>query len=278
MTIILLAGAPGRVCREIAALLGEEPWRGEFRLAPVALSSPARHGEKAELSPGRQVELCEAASLTREVAGNAIIVDFSTPSAALENVRVYTELGLPFVMGTTGFDRSAAESMVQASASVAVIAPNMAIPIVVIQAALEDMARRFPGALAGYELAITESHQAAKKDVSGTARALLPHFRALGGESGTPEISPVRDPAAQRSLGVPEEHLGGHGHHWYALRSAAGDVTLELSHRVNGRRVYAEGTLRAARWLAARARGPEQGVVYTMRDVLAAPITEENQS
>lgn len=278
MTTILLAGVPGNVCREIAALVSEEGWSEEFRLSPVALSSPARHGQRFDISPNQHVELREAAALSRELVGDAIIVDFSTPAAALDNVRVYTRLNLPFVMGTTGFDREAAEAMVRASASIAVIAPNMAIPIVMLQAALEDAARRFPGALEGYRLTVTESHQSTKKDVSGTARALVPHFHAFGAKSEPRDIESVRDPAKQRELGVPEDHLAGHGHHWYALRSGAGDVTLELSHRVNGRRVYAEGTLRAARWLAERRHVGERGTVYTMRDVLAPPTKEENET
>jgi 4-hydroxy-tetrahydrodipicolinate reductase len=45
---------------------------------------------------------------------------------------------------------------------------------------MEMMAARFPGAFAGYGLAVTESHQAAKKDTSGTAKAVVASFRQLG--------------------------------------------------------------------------------------------------
>src|SRR5690606_16513587 len=131
----------------------------------------------------------------------------------------------------------------------AVIAPNMAAPIVMLQAALNRIAQEFPGAIDGYTPSLHESHQPTKKDASGTAKACLDPLRKLGCTTGDSEMDSIRDPEQQRALGVPEEHLRGHGWHWYEARSAAGDVILELSHRINGRRVYAEGTLRAVEFL-----------------------------
>ena len=52
----------------------------------------------------------------------------------------------------------------------AVIAPNMAKQIVALQATLEGMAAKFPGAFEGYTLTVQESHQATKADTSGTAK------------------------------------------------------------------------------------------------------------
>src|SRR5690606_6605057 len=100
--------------------------------------------------------------------------------AALMNLDFYLSRRIPVVMGTTGFDRAEAVRRVAAAGVPAVIAPNMAIPIILIQAALRQLADTYPAALAGYGFDVVESHQQGKKDTSGTARALVADFARLG--------------------------------------------------------------------------------------------------
>ena len=45
---------------------------------------------------------------------------------------------------------------------------------------MEMMATEFPGAFSGYSLAVTESHQRAKADTSGTAKAVVSSLQRLG--------------------------------------------------------------------------------------------------
>ena len=52
--------------------------------------------------------------------------------------------------------------------------------VVAFQATMALMAESFPGAFAGYRLEVTESHQRTKVDTSGTAKAVVESFRALG--------------------------------------------------------------------------------------------------
>ena len=52
--------------------------------------------------------------------------------------------------------------------------------VVAFQAMLKYMSDRFPGAFSGYTLSVTESHQASKVDTSGTAKAVIQSFQALG--------------------------------------------------------------------------------------------------
>ena len=98
-----------------------------------------------------------------------------------------------------------------------------------------------------------ESHQQAKRDTSGTARALVRSFRQLGIDVDEGRIEALRDPERQRAeLGVPAEYLDAHAYHRYQLDAAGGSVRLALEHNVVGRRVYAEGTLLAVRFLRER--------------------------
>ena len=112
-------------------------------------------------------------------------------------------------------------------------------------------------------------HQQGKADTSGTAKAMVAYFNRLGLDFTVEDIHMERDPARQKDqLGVPEACLAGHGWHTYRLTSEDGSVLLEFKHNVNGRDVYARGTLDAAAFLAARVAEGVQARVYSMIDVL----------
>ncbi|MBX3727937.1 MAG: dihydrodipicolinate reductase [Candidatus Sumerlaeia bacterium] len=264
---VLLAGLPGRMACEVAAVLAEAD---DIELLDVALGGVRAAGSSC-VAGGRAFRVLgpqERAAFDPPAA--CIAVDFTTPAAALDNIAWYVERGIPFVMGTTGFDSAKARALVQQSRVPAVIAPNMAAPIVLIQTALDDLARRFPDALAGAQTTIRESHQATKRDTSGTARALVRALSALGTDAREEAIESIRDPEAQRGLlGIPDEHLAGHAFHRYRIAAAAGTVELVLEHNVLGRRVYAEGAARALAFLRARVAAGARGEVFSMTDVLA---------
>lgn len=263
MTPILISGLPGAMAAETAALVAEQP---DLALASVGLTS-AKHAGGTRSFGDQTVRLIERERLgVDELPAGVIAIDYSTPDAALANIEKLATIGVPMVVGTTGFDRNEAVRIVQSAGGLAVIAPNMAVPIVLLQAAGRFLAEEFPGALQGSDLSVRESHQQGKRDTSGTAKALVAAAQALGFDFGVDQIESVRDPHRQRDeLGVPESHLAGHALHRYDARCAAGTVQLVLEHNVLGRRVYAEGTLKAARFLAAR--GGSSGV-FTMEDVL----------
>ena len=269
-TPIFLSGLPGRMATEVALATRDEPWASRLRLLDVGLTGPG--GPATQEIDGATVRLLPPdARDALDVPGGAIAVDFTEPTAALPNIAFYAARGIPFVLGTTGFDTEQARRLVAASSASAVIAPNMAIPIVLLQWAVAQAAARFPGALAGHAFGVMESHQSTKKDTSGTARALVRDFAKLGLPASEDAIKKIRDPRVQeRELGVPPEHLTGHAYHYYTLSAGDGDVRLELRHLVNGRRVYATGALHAVEFLARRVAAGSRGQVYSMLDVLEA--------
>jgi 4-hydroxy-tetrahydrodipicolinate reductase len=172
-------------------------------------------------------------------------------------------------MGTTGGDRERLMETLGAAALPAVIAPNMAKQIVGFQAIMEYAAREFPGLFSGYSLEIRESHQQGKADTSGTAKAMVQYFNRMGVSFAPEDILRERDPERQRrQWGVPEAHLKGHAWHTYTLVSADETVTFSFTHNVNGREVYALGTLDALVFLEKKIREKEPARVYSMIDVL----------
>jgi 4-hydroxy-tetrahydrodipicolinate reductase len=199
-----------------------------------------------------------------------VVVDYTHPSAVLNNLNCYIDNNCEIVMGTTGIDSSEIAEVFKRGTNYAVIAPNMAKQIVAMQYALLEMSNRFPGSFSNYKLTVTESHQSNKADTSGTAKAVVSHLATLNGKNfNTEEIVMLRDKEAQLAFGVPDDALSGHAWHTYCLTSEDGSVAFELKHNVCGRRIYAEGTADAVSFLAdvAAEKGKEKRL-YNMIDVL----------
>lgn len=205
----------------------------------------------------------------KEKEGPFLSVDYTHPSAVNGNAEFYCQHGLPFVMGTTGGNRQDLEDTVRASSIPGVIAPNMAKQIVGFQAMMEYAANIFPDLFKGYSLEIKESHQKGKADTSGTAKAMVRYFTSLGLVFAEKDIKKERDPDRQKSVwGIPEGYLEGHGWHTYSLESGDKTVRFEFTHNVNGRDVYAQGTLDALIFLDKKVAQGAQGQVFSMIDVL----------
>jgi 4-hydroxy-tetrahydrodipicolinate reductase len=268
---VMVNGIPGDMAVNVARhILNDE----RFALLPFSLTGPeiqeAKHKIETNTIRLLKPEAREQAiDDLKQTEGAFLSVDYTHPSAVNANAAFYCKHQLPFVMGSTGGDRSQLEACVRASSISAVIAPNMAKQIVGFQAMMEYAAQTFPDLFKGYALEIKESHQKGKADTSGTAKAMVRYFNQMGLSFSEDEIIKERDPQVQSAQwGIPQEYLAGHGWHTYALISGDKTVRFEFSHNVNGRDVYARGTLDAILFLEARVSERAQGKVYTMIDVL----------
>lgn len=204
-----------------------------------------------------------------DTGGFFISVDYTHPLAVNGNAEFYCKHNLPFVMGTTGGDRKLLEDTIKKSSIPAVVAPNMAKQIVGFQAMMEYGAKSFPDLFKGYSLQVKESHQKGKADTSGTAKAMIRYFNEFGMPFNEEEIIMERDPETQKvKWGISEEYLSGHGWHTYTLISEDQTVRFEFTHNVNGRDIYAKGTLDAISYLYKRIEEGAKGRMFTMIDVL----------
>ena len=268
---VMLNGLPGNVSTVIAGHIHKD---SRFNLLPWSLTGPEIE-DPACVVGSQEIKLVrpderEAVLADLRVQSNPLIaVDYTHPSAVNDNAACYCRHNLPFVMGTTGGDRAALVHTVEDSQNTAVIAPNMAKQIVGFQAMMEWAAAEFPDLFKGYTLTIRESHQHGKADTSGTAKAMVGYFNALGLDYSADDIQMERDPKRQAAIwGIPEDHLNGHGWHTYTLVSGDETVTFEFTHNVSGRDVYAYGTMDAVVFLEAKIRAGQKGKVYSMIDVL----------
>ena len=268
---VMVNGLPGDVARLVAGFLLKD---GRFKLVPYSLTGPEIQ-ETSYSIDNISVQLIQPDQRDSQVEqikqshGAFLSVDYTHPSAVNSNAEFYCRSGLPFVMGTTGGDRQQLEATVVSSSIAAVIAPNMAKQIVGFQAMMEYAADNFPDLFQGYTLNITESHQQGKADTSGTAKAMVSYFNKLGISFSPDDIVKVRDPEDQKEQwGIPEAYLSGHGWHTYTLISGDQTVKFEFTHNVNGRDVYARGTVDALLYLSDKVQCGATGKMFTMIDVL----------
>ena len=268
---VMVNGIPGNMAVNAARHISADD---RFEIVPCSLTGPEIQATEHKIEtisillikPQERQQVIED---LKQKEGAFLSVDYTQPSAVNANAEFYCKYQLPFVMGTTGGDRQRLEACVRASSISAVIAPNMAKQIVGFQAMMEYAARTFPNLFKGYSLEIKESHQKGKADTSGTAKAMVRYFNQMGLGFSEDQIIKERDPEMQTDQwGIPQRYLAGHGWHTYALTSGDKTVRFEFTHNVNGRDVYARGTLDAVLYLEARVSEGAQGNVYTMIDVL----------
>jgi 4-hydroxy-tetrahydrodipicolinate reductase len=177
-----------------------------------------------------------------------VAIEFTVSSAAPGIIRRCLAAGLPIVSGTTGWDaeRAAVEAEVRASKGALLWAPNFALGVHLFGQVVEEAARRFLVADAGFDAHLIETHHTKKRDApSGTAKSLGQRIERVGGRAVP--ISSVRTGS------VPGTH---------EVVFDAPFEQVRLVHEARDRRVFAAGALTAARWLVGR-RG-----VLTLDDLL----------
>ena len=269
---IMINGLPGNVTQIITGHALEDD---RFKVIPYSLTGPDINSSHCQVKD-TAIELIRPENRNSAIESvlsqfpDLIAVDYTHPSAVVENASFYTAFNIPFVMGTTGGDRQTLEQIAESGQRPAVIAPNMAKQIVGFQAMMAYGAETFPNLFKGYSLTVKESHQKGKADTSGTAKAMVTYFQKMGLDFNVDNIEMERDPDVQRKAWqIPENHLAGHGWHTYTLSAPDGSALFEFKHNINGRDIYAAGTFDAVVFLKNKLSSPEPGSkVYSMIDVM----------
>ena len=163
---VMVNGMPGPMAVEVAKACLD---RG-FTLVPTAFTGPnqpssvnvvgAKTQVQVELKPGPGIGN-DADTIMKNMKTkypDMVVVDYTHPSAILNNLKCYVDNNCEFVMGTTGGDPTQMTEIFNKGSNFAVIAPNMGKQIVALQAALQAMATRFPGSFADYKLTVTSLH------------------------------------------------------------------------------------------------------------------------
>lgn len=170
-----------------------------------------------------------------------VAIDFSTAAAVADNVERLAALGIPMVVGTTGWQESLprVREAVERHGAGLVHGANFSVGVQVFYR-LADAAARLLAGETGYDAWLYEIHHRQKKDApSGTLREIR---RVMEG-AGWPQQQRPIDVASNRAGAIPGTHRIG-------FDSEADTIILE--HSARSRTGFARGALRAARWILGR--------------------------
>ncbi len=260
---VAVAGASGRMGRMLIEAVRAS---GDCVLAGAldVPSSPAI-GSDATAFLGVASGVPITADLRQGLQNAEVLIDFTRPEGTLAHLAICRELGVQAVIGTTGFtDAQKAEIAAHGQRTAIVMAPNMSVGVNVTLKLLEMAAKALS---TGYDIEIIEAHHRHKVDApSGTA---LKMGEVIAGALGRD----LKDCAVYAREGVTGERdpssigfatiRGGDIVGDHTVLFAGTGERIEITHKSSSRATYAQGSLRAVRFLRGKTHG-----MFDMFDVL----------
>ena len=165
------------------------------------------------------------------LAGVDVVIDFTAPESAVENMRAVLSLGRQIVVGTTGWYAQLNDMKALAIRRNAglLYGTNFSMGVQKLFALTAELAK-----IDGYKFSISETHHTSKLDApSGTAITLR-------------QIIETARPGVEVSI---ESHRVGDAKGEHIVTATGEDDVLEVRHDDNSRRGFATGAVRAAEWL-----------------------------
>jgi len=261
---VAIAGASGRMGHMLIEAVRAAP---DCRLAGAldVAGSPAI-GTDAAAFLGAASGVPIVSDLRAGLADAQVLIDFTRPEGTLAHLAACRELGVQMVIGTTGFSDAQKAEIADAARDIAIMmAPNMSVGVNVTLKLLEMAAK----ALAtGYDIEIIEAHHRHKVDApSGTALKMGEVIAgALGRDLKTSAvfaregITGERDPSSIGFTSIRGGDIVGD----HTVLFAGSGERIEITHKSASRATYAQGSLRAVRFLADKKTG-----LFDMFDVLS---------
>jgi 4-hydroxy-tetrahydrodipicolinate reductase len=260
---IAIAGASGRMGRMlIEAVLND----ADATLAgALDRSGSPQLGEDAGAFLGAPTGVVLSDDIDAVLSQADCLIDFTRPEGTMAHIEAALRHGTKLVIGTTGMTDAQRETVRAAGERIGVVfAANMSVGVNVTLKLLEFAARHFA---TGYDIEIIEAHHRHKVDApSGTALAM---GEAIAGALGRD----LKDCAVYDRHGVTGERdpstigfsaiRGGDIVGDHTVLFAGTGERIEITHKSASRVSYAQGALRAARFLVERGAG-----LYDMQDVL----------
>ena len=194
-----------------------------------------------------------------------VLIDFTSPEGTMAHLAMCCELRVNMVIGTTGLTDAQKAEIAEAGKTIAIVmAPNMSVGVNVTLKLLEMAAKALS---TGYDIEIIEAHHRHKVDApSGTALKMGEVIAAALGrdlkQCGVLSREGITGPRDPSSIGFASVR-GGDVVGDHSVMFLGDGERIEITHKSSSRVTYAQGSLRAARFLAGKSTG-----LYDMFDVL----------
>ena len=227
-------------------------------------ASPAI-GHDAGAYAGQALGVAITADVAAGLQGSHALIDFTRPEGTLQHLRECVQQRVNLVIGTTGFTEAQKAEIADAARHIAIVmAPNMSVGVNVTLKLLEMAAKALS---TGYDIEIIEAHHRHKVDApSGTALKMGEVIAdALGRDLkdcavyAREGVTGERDPSTIGFATIRGGDIVGD----HTVLFAGTGERIEITHKSSSRATYAQGSLRAVRFLAGRTSG-----LHDMFDVL----------
>ena len=260
---LAIAGASGRMGQMLIEAVKNS---GDCKLGgALDVASSPSVGTDASAFSGHASGVLIQSDIREGLKNASVLIDFTRPEGTMAHVAACREMGVKLVIGTTGFSDAQKAEIAAASKDVAIVmAPNMSVGVNVTLKLLEMAAKALSS---GYDIEIIETHHRHKIDApSGTALKMGEVVaKALGRDLkghavfSREGITGARDPSAIGFSAIRGGDIVGD----HTVMFAGIGERIEITHKSSTREGYAEGALRAARFLADKKTG-----LFDMFDVL----------
>ncbi len=251
---VTVCGAAGRMGRRMVNLLTQDE---ELRLSGAieAPENPLLGRDAGEVAGVGSLNVPIRDSL--EVA-EGVVVDFTTPGAALDHLEFCVEKDLPMVMGTTGFSSQQEEMVKELAPQIpCLVSPNMSVGVNILFGIIEKVSRLLGS---GWDVEVVEAHHRFKGDSpSGTAKRLA---EIVASQTGGRPTQGRKGKRGEGEIGVHSVRAGDIVGEHTVIFGGLGE-RLEFTHRVHSRDCFARGAIIAVKFVAKAPKG-----LYTMADVL----------
>ncbi len=260
---VCVAGASGRM----GQMLIDAVRAADDCVLSGALDIPASPaiGQDAGAYAGQRLGVAITADVAAGLQGSQVLIDFTRPEGTLLHLRECVKQRVNLVIGTTGFTDAQKAEIAEASRHIGIVmAPNMSVGVNVTLKLLEMAARALS---TGYDIEIIEAHHRHKVDApSGTALKMGEVIAdALGRDLkdcavyAREGVTGERDPSTIGFATIRGGDIVGD----HTVLFAGTGERIEITHKSSSRATYAQGSLRAVRFLAGRTAG-----LHDMFDVL----------
>lgn len=194
-----------------------------------------------------------------------LLIDFTRPEGTLEHLAFCLQNGKKMVIGTTGFDDAGKAAIQAASEKIGIVfASNYSVGVNLVFKLLEKAAK----VMGDYcDIEVIEAHHRHKVDApSGTALSMGEHIaKTLGRDLKTHGVFAREGITGERKrdeIGFATIRAGdvvGEHSVWFADEGER----VEIAHKASSRMTFANGAVRAAKWLQTKQNG-----LFDMTDVL----------
>lgn len=261
---VAIAGAGGRMGRVLVKAINEA--KGMVVVLATEHPDSSLLGlDAGELAGVGSIGIRVRADIENALDFFDVLIDFTSPASSLRHLEMCRRAGHPLVIGTTGFDEAGRAALVSAATEIGIVfAPNMSIGVNLCFKLL-DIAARVLGDEVDIE--VIEAHHRLKIDApSGTALRMGEIIaNALGRDLSKVAVYGRQGhtgPRERQTIGFESIRAGdvvGEHSVWFAAEGER----VEIAHKASSRLTFAQGAVRAVRWITAHAPG-----LYDMQDVL----------